>query len=59
MKKSKTNENQLEQKKVKEARDVLWRKGILTWKLEPFQKELYDFFHNSTGRTVVWSASLS
>lgn len=58
MRKKKTiNEEHSELKRIKEARDLLWRKGNLTWKLEPCQKSLYDFFHNSKGKVTVWSAS--
>jgi phage terminase large subunit len=39
------------------ARALLWTKGILTWKLTEVQKELYHSFHNSTGKTIVWSCS--
>lgn len=40
-----------------QAISLLWAKGILTFKLEPVQKELYDCFHNSNGKITVWSCS--
>ena len=30
-----------------EAKHELWRRGRLSWKLDPSQKELYELFHNS------------
>ena len=56
MKKQKPKNNE-EMRKVQQARDTLWKKGVLTWKLEPFQKELYDFFYSRKGKITVWSAS--
>lgn len=29
-----------------QAKKILWRKGILRWKLHPLQKIIYDQFHN-------------
>lgn len=36
---------------------ILWSKGILTFKLDAVQKELYECFHKSTGKITVWSCS--
>jgi len=40
-----------------EAVARLWMMGILKWKLDPVQKELYATFENSKHKTTVWSAS--
>jgi hypothetical protein len=40
-----------------EAIEHLWRKGILTWKLDSCQRQLYDTFKYSNSRRVVWSCS--
>ena len=40
-----------------EAVARLWMMGILTWKLDPVQLELYNFFHNNKQKTTVWSCS--
>lgn len=40
-----------------QAVDKLWRNGILTWKLDACQLQLYNVYHNSKYRTVVWKAS--
>ncbi|HEY8390188.1 MAG TPA: hypothetical protein VIL26_04465, partial [Clostridia bacterium] len=29
-----------------QAKKILWRKGILRWKLHPLQKTIYDQFHS-------------
>src|SRR6478609_1601990 len=42
---------------VREARDILWEAGILHWKLDACQKELYDFFKANLAKTVVVNAS--
>lgn len=42
---------------AKEARDILWHKGILEWKLDATQKELNASFKNSPHKTFVWSCS--
>lgn len=35
----------------------LWHLGILHWKLDVIQKQLYKSFKDSTSKTIVWSAS--
>jgi hypothetical protein len=35
----------------------LWHMGILHWKLEPVQKDLYDAFMGAKSKTVVWACS--
>lgn len=40
-----------------EARSRLWEMGCLTWKLSPTQREIYDFFHDRTDKTIVVNAS--
>jgi hypothetical protein len=49
----------MDQKPVSRAEAIarLWNLGILTWKLDPVQLELYNFFHNNTKKTTVWSCS--
>lgn len=42
---------------IKEARARLWHMGILTWKLDPIQKQLYEAFQVSSYKTNVWSCS--
>lgn len=41
----------------KEAREQLWRNGLLKFKLDPVQKELYDLFYNSTHKIMTWLLS--
>lgn len=53
----KNNPDNLRLKQVKEARDMLWRQGNLTWKLEPHQKTLHEFFKKAKSKTIVWNAS--
>lgn len=33
-------------KEAKDAQKILWKKGILKWKLHPLQKLIYDRFHS-------------
>lgn len=40
-----------------EAIDLLWRKGLLHWKLDSTQKELYECFHNAKNKITVFGAS--
>jgi hypothetical protein len=40
-----------------EAVEKLWRNGILHWKLDSCQKQLYRTFHDSKYRKVVWKCS--
>lgn len=42
---------------IREARNRLWEMGILSWKLSPTQKEIYEFFHGKTDKTIVVNAS--
>lgn len=41
----------------KEAVARLWGLGILQWKLDPVQMELYTCFKNNKQKTTVWSAA--
>lgn len=40
-----------------QAIGILWSKGILTFKLDAVQKELYECFNKSEGKITVWSCS--
>lgn len=40
-----------------EAREILWRRGNLLFKLDSNQLELYDKYKNSPEKTLVWSMS--
>jgi hypothetical protein len=40
-----------------DAIDTLWRKGILTWKLDSCQKHLYNTFKNAKYRKTVFNCS--
>ena len=40
-----------------EARDALWRKGVLVWKCHTSQKDLYELYYNSPGKINVWLLS--
>lgn len=42
---------------VQEARSQLWNRGILHWKLEPHQKDLYDFFNQPDQKIIVCNSS--
>lgn len=48
------NNQPLTQDYIKEE---LWRRGILRWKLDSSQKELYDLFYKSTHRIMTWLLS--
>jgi hypothetical protein len=37
-----------------DAKKELWRRGILSWKLDPCQKELYNLFYNASHRVQTW-----
>ncbi len=39
------------------AIEELWRKGILWWKLFPFQKDLYNIYQETSQKIVVWACS--
>jgi hypothetical protein len=41
----------------KQAIAMLWYKGLISYKLDPCQKDLYDSFHNIKAKTIVWSCS--
>ncbi len=38
----------------KEAMAELWRRGNLSWKLDPVQQELYELFHNTDFKVQTW-----
>jgi hypothetical protein len=40
-----------------EAIDALWRQGILSFKLDTTQKELYESFYNSPHKIMTWLLS--
>lgn len=40
-----------------EAIAKLWEKGILWWKLDTSQKDLYNIFQDSQAKTIVWNTS--
>jgi hypothetical protein len=42
---------------AEEAVDMLWRKGILIWKLDSAQKNLYKFFLEGKTKIQVWNCS--
>jgi hypothetical protein len=42
---------------AEDAVDILWRKGILTWKLNSCQKNIYDFFQKGKTKIQVWNCS--
>lgn len=37
-----------------DAKKELWRRGVLSWKLDTTQKELYSLFYNSNHRVQTW-----
>jgi len=37
-----------------QARDELWRRGVLVWLLDKNQKELYNLFYNSSHKVQTW-----
>jgi hypothetical protein len=39
------------------AKKELWLRGLLSWKLDSTQKELYDLFYNSKHRIMTWLLS--
>lgn len=45
------------QQAIAAARARLWNQGILTWKLDPTQKQLYDFYFANKSKTIVVNAS--
>jgi hypothetical protein len=48
-------ENKDENKK--HAREELWRRGLLSFKLDSTQKELYSLFYNSKHKIMTWLLS--
>jgi hypothetical protein len=36
------------------AKEALWRKGILHWKLDKVQKQLYDLYYSTTSKVLTW-----
>jgi hypothetical protein len=44
----------MEVRSKKEARDMLWQRGELSWKLDPVQKELYNLYYNSKHKVQTW-----
>ncbi len=42
---------------VEAARDLLWARGELTWKLRTHQKKLYDSYVNCKDKIIVWNCS--
>lgn len=43
--------------KIKLARDALWRKGTLSWKLDSLQQDMQKSFYDSQNKVTVWLAS--
>jgi Terminase large subunit, T4likevirus-type, N-terminal len=41
----------------RQAINKLWERGVLHWKLDKTQKELYDFFHNNERKTTTFLCS--
>ncbi len=41
----------------RQAIAMLWNQGVLTWKLDACQKDLYDSYVNAKAKTIVWSCS--
>lgn len=39
---------------LEKATKTLWRKSMLSWKLDKAQKDMYDSYHNRTTDLVVW-----
>lgn len=37
-----------------EIKNELWRRGVLSWKLDENQKQLYDLFYNSAFKVHTW-----
>jgi Terminase large subunit, T4likevirus-type, N-terminal/Hint domain/LAGLIDADG-like domain len=52
-----SNEDTSQQVSRRQAIGILWNRGVLTWKLDRIQKELYDSYISSNAKTIVWSAS--
>lgn len=49
------SENKAEQ--IKAAKEELWRRGLLSFKLDTTQKELYNLFYNSKHKIMTWLLS--
>lgn len=52
-----SNLTEITNKQVLEARARLWNAGILTWKLDPTQLKLYEFYKSNASKTIVVNAS--
>lgn len=52
-----TNSPPPSDKDILEARRNLWKRGVLHWKLDSTQKELYNFIKKAPKRTVVVNCS--
>lgn len=55
--KNKTGVSLKEQEIQRKAREQLWREGILEWKLHKSQKDMYDFFHGKSDKTILFNCS--
>ncbi len=53
----KSRVSESEEREILRARDELWRHGILFWKLNTYQRSLYDFFHETKTPYTVMNAS--
>lgn len=42
---------------ILQARAELWKMGNLQWKLDVTQKDIYDYYHGKTDKTIVINAS--
>ena len=50
-------DTQTPQLSKKEVKAELWRRGVLSWKLDSTQKELYELFYQSDHRIMTWLLS--
>ncbi len=57
MSRPKNNQPGYTSQEIKKAREELWRQGSLEWKLHPSQKDMYDFFHGKTEKTIIFNCS--
>lgn len=51
------NQEEFTKAEIAEARKKLWKQGILEWKLDSTQKEIYEFIKNSKKKTVTINAA--
>lgn len=49
--------NSLKQLSKAQVKDLLWRKGSLSWLLDDNQKVLYDLFHKNSAKIQTWLCS--